>query len=62
MGPVGVGDFPDESRLAHAWLADEPAFASVAEHRNAYGRYLLNRLRQPHAFVEEAVRARSLHL
>ena len=48
--------------IPDAWLADEPAFASVAEHRNAYGRYLLNRLRQPHAFVEEADRARSLHL
>ncbi|MGA0612856.1 HipA family kinase [Caldimonas sp. KR1-144] len=48
--------------IPEAWLADEPAFANAAEHREAYRRYFINRLRQPHAFVEEAVRARSLHL
>ena len=48
--------------IPDAWLGDEPSFASVDEHRDAYRRYFVNRLRQPHAFVEEAVRARSLHL
>lgn len=41
------------------WLADEPAFASVAEHRNAYLEYLVARLEAPRAFVEEAVNARA---
>lgn len=48
--------------IPDGWLADEPGFDSVAGHRAAYRDYFVNRLRQPHAFVEEAVRARSLHL
>jgi len=48
--------------IPDAWLGNESAFASIDEHRDAYRRYFVNRLRQPHAFVEEAVRARSLHL
>ncbi len=42
-----------------AWLADEPNFASLAEHRAAYIAYLLNRLAAAHIFVEEALHARS---
>ena len=48
--------------IPDAWLIDEPAFASPAEHRAAYLRYLQQRLAAPRAFVEEALRARSLHL
>jgi hypothetical protein len=52
-----VNLIPDE------WLEDEPLFASRAEHRGAYSRYLLNRLQQPRAFAEEAIRAaRNLHV
>ena len=41
------------------WLEGEPAFGSVEEHREAYVVYLLNRLRPPRAFVEEAIHARA---
>ena len=44
------------------WLGGEPAFASTTEHRKAYLDYFLRRLQTPHPFVEEALRARSLHL
>ncbi len=47
---------PDE------WLAAEPSFADRRDHREAYVQYLSMRLRAPRAFVEEAVRARSVHL
>lgn len=42
-----------------AWLAGDPAFASVAENRRAYVDYLRARLAGPRAFVEEAERART---
>jgi hypothetical protein len=45
--------------IPEAWLADEPIFASVDEHRAAYVAYLLNRLAAAHIFVEEALHARS---
>jgi hypothetical protein len=48
--------------IPDTWLEDEPSFASKAEHREAYVRYLTRRLEAPRAFFEEAVRARSLHL
>ena len=51
-----IGLIPD------AWLEDELAFASKAEYRKAYLDYFLSRLQSPHPFVEEALRARSLHL
>jgi hypothetical protein len=44
------------------WLGGEAAFGSLAEHRAAYVAYFCNRLASPHAFVEEAVRAASVHL
>jgi hypothetical protein len=47
---------PDE------WLEDEPAFAGKGEHRDAYLRYFKSRLTAPRLFVEEAIRARSVHL
>jgi hypothetical protein len=49
-----VGLVPDE------WLAAEPRFASVEEHRAAYGEYLLSRLQAPRDFVKEAVNARAV--
>jgi hypothetical protein len=48
--------------IPDTWLEDEPSFASKAEHRNAYLRYLTQRLQSPRAFFEEAVRARSMYL
>ncbi|MBS0448699.1 MAG: aminotransferase class I and II [Proteobacteria bacterium] len=48
--------------LPDAWLAGEPAFADVDAHRAAYVGYLTRRLAAPHAFVEEALRARAAHL
>lgn len=47
---------PDE------WLEDAPLFRAKGEQRDAYRRYLMSRLEAPRAFVEEAVRARSVHL
>lgn len=44
--------------IPEAWLGDESRFASVAEHRAAYGEYLLRRLESPREWVEDAVRAR----
>jgi len=40
------------------WLAADPVFASAAQNRAAYVDYLLARLAEPRAFVEEAERAR----
>jgi hypothetical protein len=51
-----VGGVPDD------WLEASPLFASAAEQRDAYRRYLLRRLEAPRSFVQEAVRARSVHL
>jgi hypothetical protein len=48
-----VGLIPD------AWLAAE---ASPGARRTAYEQYLSKRLQTPRAFVEEAIRARSVHL
>jgi hypothetical protein len=42
-----------------AWLANEPAFASIGHHRRAFISYLRGRLVAPRAFVEEAERART---
>ncbi len=44
------------------WLAGKTLFGGNAQHRDAYIEYLLKRLEPPHAFVEEAIRARSQHL
>lgn len=43
--------------IPDGWLGDEPAFASVAEHREAYVAYLTSRLAASSAFVEEASHA-----
>ena len=46
------------AEVPDAWLAGEPRFASPAEHRAAYARYLARRLEAAPIFVEEAERAR----
>jgi hypothetical protein len=43
--------------LPDEWLAGESTFATLAEHRDAYQAYLLNRLAAASVFVEEAVNA-----
>jgi hypothetical protein len=45
-----------------AWLAGEAAFADADANRAAYTQLLLRRLQPPRAFVEEAIRARSVHV
>lgn len=46
--------------IPDAWLLGDAPFSSSDEHRAAYIEYLSNRLAAPHAFLEEALRARSL--
>jgi len=41
-------------------LMGDTTFATPAERRAAYVEYLLRRLEPPHAFLEEAIRARSV--
>lgn len=48
------------SAVPEEWLVTDDRFASSAQVRAAYIEYLLRRIEQRHAFVEEAVRARSL--
>lgn len=45
--------------IPDGWLGDEPAFASVEAHREAYVAYLTCRLASSSAFVEEAIHARA---
>ena len=40
------------------WLGGDAPFADAAAHRDAYAQYLCRRIEAPHAFVEEALRAR----
>jgi hypothetical protein len=54
---------PDELRrivslIPDVWLVDAP-FATAADHREAYMKYLARRLEPPRAFLEEALRARA---
>ena len=44
--------------IPDSWLGD-PAYPSLAAQRDAYARYLIERLVGPRAFVEEAIDARS---
>jgi hypothetical protein len=48
------------SLIPDTWLEGDTAFATHAENRAAYTSYLEHRLTQPHAFLQEAIRARSL--
>jgi hypothetical protein len=45
--------------IPEAWLGSDATFATPQENRQAYTKYLQQRLQQPHAFVQEAIRARS---
>jgi hypothetical protein len=45
--------------IPEAWLGSDAVFATSTENRQAYTKYLQHRLTQPHAFVQEAIRARS---
>jgi hypothetical protein len=45
--------------IPEGWLGGDAPFATPRENREAYTKYLQQRLRQPHAFVQEAIRARS---
>ena len=48
------------SMIPDGWLSGQSPFHSPEEVRSAYVQYLLRRLSEPHLFLEEAVRARSL--
>jgi len=48
------------SMIPDAWLSGPSPFHSREELRSAYVQYLVRRLSEPHLFLEEAVRARSL--
>lgn len=48
-----VALIPDE------WLGDEPQFDSIEAHRAAFVDFLMTRLTEPRAFVEEAIDARA---
>jgi hypothetical protein len=45
--------------IPEPWLEDEPSFVTKTEHRDAYRRYLMQRLTAPRAFIKEALDARS---
>ncbi|HVC80649.1 MAG TPA: HipA family kinase [Chloroflexota bacterium] len=44
--------------IPETWLGDEPLFAGIGEHRDAYLTYLVGRLDAPRAFAEDAEHAR----
>lgn len=48
--------------IPDSWLEETSAFATRDEQRSAYAQYLLRRLQPPRAFVQEAERARALHV
>src|SRR5258706_5019500 len=48
--------------IPDSWLVAEPAYAGTSEQRDAYTRALARRLQSPRAFVEEAIRAQSVHV
>jgi hypothetical protein len=48
--------------IPDAWLIGDSSFGGSNQQRDAYIEYLLNRLERPHVFLEEAIRARSLHI
>jgi hypothetical protein len=48
--------------IPDAWLVENSLFGGSNQQRDAYIEYLLSRLEPPHDFLEEAVRARSMHI
>jgi hypothetical protein len=49
-------------RIPDSWLVDDSPFATPTRHREAYFRYLSNRLAAPRAYLQEAHRAHALHV
>lgn len=47
--------------IPDTWLVSD-LFTDTTQHRHAYSEYLMRRLEPPHAFLEEALHARSLHV
>jgi len=60
LGPEAVGRVVD--LIPDDWLEETPFFSSPEEQRAAYRQYLMARLQPPRKFVEEALRARALHV
>jgi hypothetical protein len=62
LAPRVTGEALDAitAMIPDAWLGDEPRFATIDAHRDAYRDYLLRRLEARRIWVEEAVRARTL--
>jgi hypothetical protein len=48
------------ARIPDAWLTERTVFETPGQNRQAYVDYFQQRLTAPHAFIEEAIRARSL--
>jgi hypothetical protein len=48
--------------IPDAWLGGDASFGGANQYREAYMEYLLRRLEPPHAFLEEAIRARSRYV
>jgi hypothetical protein len=48
------------AKIPDPWLQGDSPFRSREEWRSAYVQYLVRRLSEPHLFLEEALRARSL--
>jgi hypothetical protein len=55
--PALIVDIVDQ--IPPSWLLADAAFDRVEAHRQAYVDYLLERIKAPRAFVEEAIRARA---
>jgi hypothetical protein len=48
--------------IPETWVIDNHSALTGEQYRERYIEYLLKRLEPPHLFVEEAIRARSIHL
>ena len=48
--------------IPDSWLVNDTLLGRIQQQRNVYKEYLVRRLEPPHPFLEEAIRARSLHL
>jgi HipA-like kinase len=48
--------------IPDSWLDGEPSLGGSHQQRSVYASYLSTRLKSPQPFLEEAIRARSLHL
>jgi hypothetical protein len=48
--------------IPDAWLDEDASFGGKNQQRDAYMEYLVSRLEPPRAFLEEAIRARSLYV